>query len=306
MNPKVLTCTASRSSSFNRSVETPSFFQIFDFSVRLDALTHWFVCIFLVLNVVYRFRYDMEKYAKRLESEILSQNLDSPEGKQALVSYLANWYSISIDFISRTALLLSEELDVVIHSCLMGHKIEVKSMMPLHGTLVEDTIRLIESLQLPISSHDSEASRETVSIIFDHSGKATIDANETNEFCREWAARLIQAGSNRVVEAIQLRGWIEVVKLQLTSELNHIRKLSEAAVIDNYALYEAFLYLKNNPNKDVLLVLLMKEMKTGTGSEGHSKEVLHTIFNCLTTPSWTDHHVEESPRDSFTQGEELI
>ena len=103
-----------------------------------------------------------------------------------------------------------------------------------------------------------------------------------------------------------LRGWIEVVKLQLTSELNLIRKLSETAVIDNYALYEAFLYLKSNPNKDVLLVLLMKEMKTGTTSDALSKEVLHTIFKCLTTSSWTDHRVEDTSGDAFSAPEDLI
>lgn len=257
--------------------------------------------------ICFRFRYDMEKYAKRLENEILAtQSLDSSEDKQRLIAFLSNWYYVSIDFISRAALLLSEELDIIIHSCLMGHKIEVKSMMPAHGQIVEDTIRLIESIQLPISSHDVDGNREVVSVIFDHSGKPTIDANETNEFCREWASRLIQAGSNRSVEAIMLRGWIEVVKLQLTSELNLIRKLSETAVIDNYALYEAFLYLKSNPNKDVLLVLLMKEMKTGTTSDALSKEVLHTIFKCLTTSSWTDHRVEDTSGDAFSAPEDLI
>ena len=77
--------------------------------------------------------------------------------------------------------------------------------------------------------------------------------------------------------------------MQLTQELNHIRKLSDAAVIDNYALYEAFLYLKHNPNKDVLLVLLMKE----GASDVHSKEVLHTIFTCLTTPLWSESDSED-------------
>lgn len=165
----------------------------------------------------------------------------------------------------------------------MGHKIEVKSMMPTHASLVEDAVKMIESIQLPHAANavanGDDAGREVVTLLFDHAGKPQVDANETNEFCREWAARLVQAGVNRT-DAILLRGWIEVVKMQLTQELNHVRKLSDAAVIDNYALYEAFLYLKHNPNKDVLLVLLMKE----GASDIHSKEVLHSIFKCLTTP----------------------
>jgi len=211
--------------------------------------------------------------------------LDAPESRQLASAFVSNWYHVAVDYIARTSLLLSEELDIIIHSCLMGHKIQVKTTLATHAPLVEDAIRLIESIQLPLpssvnsstsASSNSEAdalNRDVVVLTFDHSGKPQVDINETNEFCREWAARLVQAGSNRALaDATLLRGWIEVVKMQLTQELNHIRKLCETAVMDNYALYEAFLYLKNNPNKDVLLVLLLKEGAADT----NSKEVLHT------------------------------
>lgn len=231
-----------------------------------------------------RFRYDLEKYAKKIESEcLMTQGAATPEAKNALVVLLANWQNVTIDYLARAALLLSDELDILIHSCLMGHKIEVKTTMPSHGPLAEDVIRLIDAVQLPNHTVDNDAARtDVVTVTFDHAGKPQVDSNETNEFCREWAARLIQGGSNRAIEAIVLRSWTEVVKMQITQELNHVRKLTEAAVIDNYALYEAFLYLKNNPNKDVLLVLLMKEVAVNS----NLKIVLHTIFKCLTTPMW--------------------
>ena len=274
------------------------------------------------------FRYDLEKYVKKVESEYLMvQNIDQADVRAALVSFLQNWYHIAVDYVSRAALMLSEELDVLIHSCLMGHKIDVKTMMPANAQLVEDAVRLIEAIQLPIpsgqqqqqqstgssesapgstssiSGSDSAISRDAVTLTFDHAGKPQIDANETNAFCREWAARLIQGGS-RPLEAILLRSWTEVVKMQITQELNHIRKLSEAAVIDNYALYEAFLYLKNNPNKDVLLVLLMKEI----ASDSSTKEVLHTIFKCLTTPLWDDPQTGEdaSTEERITESDLLL
>lgn len=249
---------------------------------------------------MHSFRYDLEKFSKRFESEVLSlSSLESAESRQSCAQFASSWYHVSVDYVARTSLLLSDDLDVIIHSCLMGHKIEVKTTLASNAGLVEDAIRLIESIQLPLPSSGNSSSSssgsqmpnpEAVVLSFDHSGKASLDTNETNDFCREWAARLIQAGSQRgSVDAILLRGWIEVVKMQLTQELNHIRKLCESAVVDNYALYEAFLYLKNNPNKDVLLVLLLKE----GAADANSKEVLHTIFTCLTTPTWTQHDEEE-------------
>lgn len=262
-----------------------------------------------------RFRYDLEKFAKRVETEILAQptfDSGSPTSRQTLSTFIATWYSVAVDFVPRTALLLGDELEVVVHSCLMGHKIEVKSMMPAHASLVEDTVKLIEAIQLPHSGAGVSASagsqganedvaRDIVILTFDASGRPQVDANETNEFCREWAARLVQAGTNRT-DAIMLRGWIEVVKMQLTQELNHIRKLSDAAVVDNYALYEAFLYLKHNPNKDVLLVLLMKE----GAADAHSKEVLHTIFKCLTTNFLSDSDSEDAIEERSGSTSDLL
>jgi hypothetical protein len=269
---------------------------------------------------------------KKVESEyLMAQNVDAPDVRASLISFLQSWYHVAVDYISRAALMLSEELEVLIHSCLMGHKIEVKTMMPANAQLVEDAVRLIEAIQLPIpststststsssasasastsdsapgsssstSADSSSLSKDTVTLTFDHSGKPQIDVNETNAFCREWAARLIQGGS-RPLEAILLRSWTEVVKMQITQELNHIRKLSEAAVIDNYALYEAFLYLKNNPNKDVLLVLLMKE----GASDSSTKEVLHTIFKCLTMPLWDDPQTEDTADERIVESDLLL
>jgi hypothetical protein len=49
------------------------------------------------------------------------------------------------------------------------------------------------------------------------------------------------------------------------------------AQMDYYALYKAFACLKRNNNKDVLLVLLLKE----NADNKHAREVLEVIYNSL-------------------------
>jgi len=64
---------------------------------------------------------------------------------------------------------------------------------------------------------------------------------------------------------------------QILQELNYIKRLVGEAQLDHYALYKAFLYLKRNNNKDVLLVALLKE----NAKNKDAREVLEVIYNSL-------------------------
>jgi len=79
-------------------------------------------------------------------------------------------------------------------------------------------------------------------------------------------------------DSLKLRAAIEQTKVQVNQELNHVKRLVDLATIDNYALYEAYLYIKNNPNRDVLLVRLLKD----THNDANTREVLEVIYDYLT------------------------
>lgn len=54
-----------------------------------------------------------------------------------------------------------------------------------------------------------------------------------------------------------------------------MRRLVDLAVVDNYAMYRAFLVLKKHPNSDVLIVSLLRDADSST------EEVLEVIFNAM-------------------------
>jgi hypothetical protein len=68
-----------------------------------------------------------------------------------------------------------------------------------------------------------------------------------------------------------------------------MKKIIHEARIDHYALYKAYLYLKKNNNRDVILVSLLKE----SVNNDEVREVLEVIYNYLVESGVIPEHDKE-------------
>jgi len=204
-------------------------------------------------------------------------------------------------------------LDVFLHAALIGKAIVVTAPNPkaedllrfaeaIHLTSESSNARLIWTGPTPSngtsisdlwqflvanSTADGKTQTQTEAqgsnqhdhllVTWSDNGKLQLSTKETNDFCRLWAQKLrslVQSGA----DPSKIRSSIEQTKVQVNQELNHVKRLVDMALIDNYALYEAFLYLKTNANKDVLLVQLLKDVH----NDVNTREVLKVIYDYLT------------------------
>jgi len=192
-------------------------------------------------------------------------------------------------------LTIGEELDVLLHSTLVGKKI-ITVPHPNEG----DIHRFADAICVQPSINSTEPvlpelMLQTITVDLNQK-KQKISSMETNDYCRQWGAELSKLAPR--TDPLQLRQIIETKKSKLQHDVGQIRKLVEQARMDHYALYKAYLYLKKNPNKDVLLVLLLKD-----SNDKEAKEVLEVIYNYLVEieiiPNY-DHTVPEKDNKTDT------
>lgn len=197
------------------------------------------------------------------------------EDETKIRDYLSSWFSISVEYLSRTVDVLSDDLDVFLHACLIGKRLVIQSSSEQH---INDFTRLSEIILLTNTNDTNEDDTEDsddcdVLCVEIQRDKVLLSSNETNDYCKKLAYRLRQVRQ----DPTRLRQYIERSKLKLIQELNHIRRLVDLATVDNYALYEVFTCLNDNLNKDVLLVSLLKEKAHNI----ETQRVLEVVYNIL-------------------------
>lgn len=231
----------------------------------------------MIITIMYRFRDDIEKYVKKLGN--MMSDFDNNElNLKKIEEYLSSWKSISIDYIVRSTELLDNNIDVFLHSCLMGKQIQINTRNPYDEDSIKRFSELISltNVDLLLDSEDENQEHhdiETLEINISEENVVTLNSSETNDFCKNWAALLLNNKSN----SVKLRHIIDQLKLKLNQDLNQIKRLVDSAIYDCYGLYEAFEYIKRSPCKDVLLVCLLKDHF----NNDEAKNVLEVIYNFL-------------------------
>lgn len=235
---------------------------------------------------------DLSKFSENIRKILLySKSLDAQ-----LAELLPRWYDISVEYLPRAVNLLGSNLHILLHASLLGKTVTVEP----HRN-AQDIMRFVNvaSLSDQPSSHifdeedtvhvrfietNEHATMGTISAVPNIPGVSsyvTLNTNQSNPFCMAWGQRLYSRQATRdPLFALQLRHEIDECKVQVLAQLNSIQQRIFDARSDYYALYKAYSELKENPNQDVLLMLLLKDPNNDT----ETKEVLQVIYS-------KDHHL---------------
>jgi hypothetical protein len=214
-----------------------------------------------------------------------------------LRQFLANWYYICVESVKTCILTFLPVMKFLLHSVLVGKSFVIICDKAKYFEIVSflETLSLTKSVDIRDSRTPTENSASTTQTGESEHFSDTVVLNltnisgplintteyefsltkETNDFCCEWANELKEMVAKS--DAFKIRAFLEQKKNLILQELNYIKRLVGEAQLDHYALYKAFLYLKRNNNKDVLLVALLKE----NAKNKDAREVLEVIYNSL-------------------------
>jgi len=266
------------------------------------GLDHYLLCLIATqpqngLNV---FHDDLYQFSE--EIQVLLINTSRSEDSFSQISeVLPHWYDTCVRYLSRVIQILGfSNLSVLIHAVLIGKKIVVKPSK--HSGDIARFVRLLQrqenigygdnpDVEKPnVEKTKSKYADGIVHVNFVEqvepqkncaSGNVlvTISSTETNQFCVSWAQRLcLQVLSPESSSSpLQLHSEIVTLKNQLNGQLKSIHQRISDARSDYYALYRAYLELKENPNQDMLLERLLQEV--GRSNNTQMREVLQAIYN---------------------------
>jgi hypothetical protein len=99
---------------------------------------------------------------------------------------------------------------------------------------------------------------------------------KNNSFCEEWALELRKYRK----DPLKLRSIIEIFKVKIIQDLNHLKLFVEKAKIEFYSLYKAHHFLKKNANADILLSLLLQDPNLK-----NDPNILLVLKTCISSPS---------------------
>jgi len=214
------------------------------------------------------FHNDLDRFSEKL-LVLLKEVKKGSLSQEVLQDYLKGWYTYTIEYITRCIDLLKDNLPFLLYAVLIGKKITVLSQ---HPTILEDINKFVAASTLTNLSEANWKNDQELIISLDAQYTLQVNSQDTNLFCQEWAKALTMANN-----PFQTRSLMDHYKLKVVEEVNQLRRFLEAAKMNNYAMYKAYLFLKRNSNTNILMNFLVQEAK----QEQHSSEVLGVIQYCL-------------------------
>jgi hypothetical protein len=224
------------------------------------------------------FRSDLDRFTKELVPYFQTPSV-APDD---LMIKLARWHTETFKYVTTAIVSLrTNALAILLHACLVG-----KSITITRSTNSSSICRLIEivnlgfaPLQVSVSDNGAERhSSEThlfISTTVEHNVDCyALSSSETNSFCLQWAEHLVRLAATG--DFVGIRQHLEFTKLQIHQEMLALTKTLEMGSIDNYALFDIFSKIKDHPNRDLLLILLLQHT---TNKE--LKDSLETIYEYL-------------------------
>ncbi|EFA83111.1 hypothetical protein PPL_03901 [Heterostelium album PN500] len=191
--------------------------------------------------------------------------------QEILTNTLSNWYSLCINYLTRTIDMFNDKISLLLHSSLSGYAYNIETPNDL---IAKDIIHFLRSISIPnltviktSSESDStlfkyELNPESVNsidtivnITVTKENTLILNYKGTNGFCRKWCRIFLDAKA----DSLRLRNLAEEFKLKVIQELNHFRRMVDSSKNNNYLLYKSFLFLVGSDNSDILFDLLKKD-----------------------------------------------
>ncbi|XP_013380184.1 protein Njmu-R1 isoform X2 [Lingula anatina] len=227
------------------------------------------------------FRPELDKFSDSLLPLLEEQLTDV---NQQLSKYLETWQDTAINYVCRCVQCLGQDIQYLIYAALMNNVVEFQGDQE---PLKTDLKKFIESCSLSdlLSSSggdgkgsDSGSNQSAVLVDIIPGGQwlpqvltvtvqndaCEIQTKTSTKFCEEWAKTLTNGEQK---SAVFLKHVMDSFKLKAIQDMNSLKRLIQQAENDHYALYRAYVFLKNCGNGRILLHHASVEDHTVTSPE---------------------------------------
>eukprot|EP01091_Cochliopodium_minus_P014368 TRINITY_DN4870_c0_g1_i1.p1 TRINITY_DN4870_c0_g1~~TRINITY_DN4870_c0_g1_i1.p1 ORF type:complete len:352 (+),score=98.43 TRINITY_DN4870_c0_g1_i1:1-1056(+) len=220
-----------------------------------ELTINYILCLSLEVkswNLLGLFISDLSLYCKSFREAFVNN-----EPNQALQKRLSTWSHLCVDYISRFVDYCGDNLASILYFILKGRKFKIQ------GTDEEkqDFGRFVSNLVVVNILNKSIKQKK---IIFEDK-KIKIE-KKTNAFCEQWAQKIHEIKDNDPYRIQQL---IKDTLGEISNQLTSFKNMVNDSVLDNYILYQSYLFLNSHSNSNVLLSILK--------SSTNKKQVLEVI-----------------------------
>lgn len=229
------------------------------------------------------FRSDLDRYMKDIAVFLQNSSPSFPAPAQ-LGAKLSRWHADTFKYVTSAVISLRiDALAILLHACLSGKTIFItRSVSSPSICRFIDIVNLgFAPVQLQIVDSNLSSSSQSpdelhISSFTEHNLETiSVSSTETNSFCHTWAEHLVRLAYTG--DFVNIRHHLESIKLQIHQEVLTLIKTLESGSIDNYALFDSFAKIKDHPNRDLLMILLLQQTTTK-----ELKESLECIYECMT------------------------
>ncbi|XP_062586213.1 protein Njmu-R1-like isoform X2 [Saccostrea cucullata] len=226
-----------------------------------DTSTKSHIVCFLTLhdNMLDHFRHELDLYALGL-FKFLEQ-----ENEAQVKVYLENWSYETTEYLCRTLSAVGQDVKYLVYAALMDAQVIFDGV---ESSLQQDLLKFVKSCSLadmlrqtgsPLSGSldmladlnvQSSDDKKTTIQIKAVDGSLKFTPEYCTRFCEDWSNSV---NNSKTENPGLIRQVIEAGKLKYTQSINMMKRLMMQAENDFYALYRAYLFLKNSGNCEILL-----------------------------------------------------
>lgn len=228
-------------------------------------------------NMLDHFRHELDMYALGL-FKFLEQDNET----QAKV-YLEKWAYETTEFLCRSLKLLGQDVKYLMYAALRDAQLVFEGV---DNIVQQDLLQFVKSCSLgdmlrqtesPLSGsldmltdltpQSPDSKKRTIQVKTD-SGQLKFLPEYCTKFCEDWSQSVnsLSSGHPGLIKQV-----IEAGKLKYTQSINTLKRLMMQAENDYYALYRAYMFLKNSGNCEILLNCAHLELQSET----------YNVFRCL-------------------------
>ncbi|KAK3612235.1 hypothetical protein CHS0354_039516 [Potamilus streckersoni] len=218
------------------------------------------------------FLVDLDRFALGVIKDLQQKKFHADDATKRSIQ---QWYTVSVEYVSRCISLLKNNVKFLIHAALLDAKLSCRGCT---NEQENDIIRLFQSCNLsgiltqvkPVKQqHDNGSLSGSIDMLVDVGAgdnqsdmqnivMVNITDNGVNfvpagctRFCEEWSKTLNKPEFQQ--NSVKLKQVIEAIKLKFIQTVNILKRLLREAENDFYALYRAYIFLRDSGNSNILL-----------------------------------------------------
>ncbi|KAL4239737.1 hypothetical protein ACF0H5_000540 [Mactra antiquata] len=248
-----------------------------------DTKIKYIICFLLEQELTLElYRGDLEKYCCEIMKPIKDKTIhiaSSDDLTQSFLQSMVDWYTVAVEFVTRTKQILGDNLKYLIYSALHDDTLTITGgtdqqqndirrfydtcglssiLSQLRETRYKQETGSISSSVDMLADVDNQLSDTHDSINLNIlSDEVKVDSDRCNKFCEEWANAMNRPEFDG--NPTKQKQVVEAFKLKFIHTMNTLKRLLREAENDFYALYRSFVFLRDSGNSEILLHFVTTE-----------------------------------------------